>query len=89
MKKYYLKDYSENEWRNIVIAAVELGCNILNVQPGVCVIIDSTVLEDDMLLDHGKDLNDSVARELWRAHMHEMILREAAGLSKKNNPNNF
>ena len=72
-KNFYKKEYSEKEWKRVIDKALNLGCKIeYSIYGNVCTI-DSTDLENRILKDTQKSMNDCVSRMFWAERIFTRI----------------
>ena len=64
-QNFYKNEYTNKEWKSVIDEALKLGCKIeYSIYGNVCTI-DCTELENRILKDTQKNLNDSASRMFW------------------------
>ena len=72
-QNFYKNEYTNREWENVIDEALELGCRSeYSIYGNICTI-DSTEVENRILKDTHKSLNDSVSRMIWAEHIFTRI----------------
>ena len=73
VKTYYKNEYTEKQWKALIDKAAELGCRVTYGRYGDRAEIDSTDIENTVLLSTGKSVDDCEARSFWAEHIHKML----------------
>lgn len=79
IKKYYRNEYSDKQWKALIDKAAELGCQVAYSKYGNTATIDSTELENGLMLNFPNSIGS--LRQEWAEHIHGMI-QESTDLRK-------
>ena len=72
-QNFYKNEYAPKEWENVIDEALKLGCRLeYSIYGNVCTI-DSTELENRILKDTHKSMNDSASRMFWAERIFTRI----------------
>ena len=66
-KKFYRKEYSFNGWVALVDGASEMGCDIAYSKYGTYITIDSTKVEDKLMI------GNNYSRQAWAETIYDNI----------------
>lgn len=71
VKTYYRNEYTEKQWKALIDKATEICCRVTYGKYGDSAEIDSTDLENSLILNLPNSIGS--VRQKWAEHIHNML----------------